>query len=87
MTTLTIVDLPRSRALDYKAMAAIRGAGSTGDWCLFAFQPFIPARAIGSCRPSTFSDQLLRRPVESDNTNIDVKIRAAPSISIPRRTH
>ena len=43
MSTLTISDLPTSRALDYKAMAVIRGAGSTGDWCLFAFQPFMPA--------------------------------------------
>jgi hypothetical protein len=41
MTTTIIVDLPRSRALDYKAMTAIRGAG-VGDWCLNAFRPFVP---------------------------------------------
>ncbi len=39
MATLTIADLPSSRALDYKAMSAIRGAG-LGDWVLFAFQPY-----------------------------------------------
>jgi hypothetical protein len=38
----TITDLPSSRALDYKAMAAIRGAGLTGEWCLYAFRPFVP---------------------------------------------
>jgi hypothetical protein len=34
-----LADLPCSRALDYKAMSAIRGAGP-GDWVLFAFQPY-----------------------------------------------
>src|SRR5215471_11004986 len=39
MATLTIRDLPGSRALDYKARSAIRGAGS-GDWVLYAFLPY-----------------------------------------------
>ena len=39
MATTTITDLPNSRALDYKAMSVIRGAGP-GDWVLFAFQPY-----------------------------------------------
>jgi hypothetical protein len=39
MATMIISDLPSSRALDYKAMSAIRGAGS-GDWVLYAFQPY-----------------------------------------------
>ena len=39
MKTLTIADLPSSRALDYRAMSAIRGAG-LGDWVLFAFVPY-----------------------------------------------
>ena len=34
-------DLPSSRALDYQAMSAIRGAG-TGDWVLSAFLPYQP---------------------------------------------
>src|SRR5260370_40163209 len=38
MATTTITDLP-SRALDYKAMSAIRGAGP-GDWVLSAFLPY-----------------------------------------------
>jgi hypothetical protein len=41
MATTTIIDLPRSRALDYKARSAIRGAGA-GDWVLSAFVPYSP---------------------------------------------
>jgi hypothetical protein len=72
MSTLTIIDLPTSRALDYKAMAVIRGAGSTGDWCLFAFQPFIPASdrivpTVNFFQTNYFADQL-----NLTNTNIDV---------------
>ena len=40
MTTITITDLPDSRALDYRAMSAIRGASGAGDWCLYAFSPY-----------------------------------------------
>ena len=41
MATTTITDLPSSRALDYKAMTAIRGgAAGAGDWCLSAFSPY-----------------------------------------------
>jgi len=73
MTTLTIVDLPRNRALDYKAMSAIRGAGLTGDWCLFAFQPFVPASdrivpTVNFFQTNYFADQL-----NLITTNIDVK--------------
>jgi hypothetical protein len=71
-TILSIVDLPRSRALDYKAMAVIRGAGTTGDWCLFAFQPFIPQSdrivpTVNFYQTNYFADQL-----NLTNTNIDV---------------
>jgi hypothetical protein len=40
MATTTITDLPDSRALDYRAMSAIRGASGAGDWCLSAFSPY-----------------------------------------------
>ena len=39
MATTTLTDLPSSRALDYKALSAIRGAGA-GDWVLSAFLPY-----------------------------------------------
>ena len=41
MATTTLTDLPSSRALDYKAQSAIRGAGA-GDWVLSAFVPYSP---------------------------------------------
>jgi len=41
MATTTINDLPRSRALDYKAMSSIKGAGGA-PWVFGAFQPFVP---------------------------------------------
>jgi len=41
MATTTLTDLPSSRALDYKALSAIRGAGA-GDWVLSAFVPYRP---------------------------------------------
>ena len=44
MATTTITDLPMSRALDYKAMSAIKGAGGAL-WCIGAFRAFMPESA------------------------------------------
>ena len=44
MATTTINDLRMSRALDYKAMSSIRGAGGA-PWVFGAFQPFLPESA------------------------------------------
>ena len=44
MATTVIADLPISRALDYKAMSSIRGAG-LGDWVMYAFLPYSPPSA------------------------------------------
>jgi hypothetical protein len=41
MTTTTISDLPMNRALDYKAMSAIKGAGGA-PWVFGAFRAFLP---------------------------------------------
>jgi hypothetical protein len=41
MTTMTINDLRASRALDYKAMSSIKGAGGA-PWVFGAFLPFVP---------------------------------------------
>jgi hypothetical protein len=43
MATTTIHDLQMSRALDYKAMSAVRGGGGA-PW-VFAFRPFVRASA------------------------------------------
>ncbi|MBE7417035.1 MAG: hypothetical protein HS128_04640 [Ideonella sp.] len=42
MAKTTISDLPASRALDHKAMAAIRGGGGA-PWVFGAFRAFMPA--------------------------------------------
>lgn len=44
MATTTITDLPMSRALDYQAMRATRGAGGA-PWVFGAFRPFQPDSA------------------------------------------
>jgi hypothetical protein len=80
MATMTITDLSASRALDYKAMSAIRGAGLSGEWCLFAFQPFVPeserVRPIVFYQTNYIADQL-----NVMNENIDIK-NSAPGASI-----
>src|SRR5215813_2098929 len=85
MTTTTIAyvlaDLPASRALDYKAMAAIRGAGLTGDWCLYAFRPFVPESdrvvpTINFYQTNYIADQL-----NLLTTNIDIQ-NSAPGGAI-----
>ena len=82
MTSMRIIDLPSSRALDYKAMAAIRGAGLTGEWCLFAFQPFVPASdrivpTVNLFQTNYFADQLNLLV-----TNIDVKNSGPGGVNI-----
>jgi len=44
MATTTINDLRLSRALDHKAMSAIKGAGGA-PWVFGAFRPFVPESA------------------------------------------
>jgi hypothetical protein len=44
MAKTTIRDLPMSRALDYRAMAAVHGGGGA-PW-VFAFRPLVRAAAI-----------------------------------------
>ena len=74
-------DLPGSRALDYQAMSAIRGAGA-GDWVLFAFLPYRPP--VGSILPTInfyqtnnyIADNLT---LQTENINVN---NSAPSASI-----
>jgi hypothetical protein len=80
MATLTITDLPSSRALDYKAMSVIRGAGA-GDWVLYAFLPYRPAVApilpvINFYQSNYFADNLT---LQTENINVN---NSAPSASI-----
>ena len=76
MATMTIADLPGSRALDYKAMAAIRGAGA-GDWVLFAFLPYSSPVAPILPIVNFYQTNYIADNLTVQNENIDVKNSAA----------
>jgi len=80
MATLTITDLPSSRALDYQAMSAIRGAG-VGDWVLYAFIPYRPAAAAILPVINFYQTNYIADNLTVQNQNIDVN-NSAPSASI-----
>jgi hypothetical protein len=77
---MTITDLPRSRALDYKAMSAIRGAG-LGDWVLYAFLPYKPP--VASILPvvNFYQNNYIADNLTVQSQNIDVN-NSAPGASI-----
>ena len=80
MATMTIADLPSSRALDYKAMSAIRGAGP-GDWVLYAFLPYGPSVApivpiVNFYQTNYIADNLT---LQTENINVN---NSAPGASI-----
>ena len=81
MTTTTITDLPRSRALDYEAMSAIRGAGLTGDWCLYAFRPFVPESDRIVPTVNFYQTNIIADQLNLLTTNIDIK-NSAPGATI-----
>jgi hypothetical protein len=80
MATLTIADLPSSRALDYEAMSAIRGAGA-GDWVLFAFSPY--RTPVASILPTInfFQTNYFANNLTLQTENINVQ-NSAPNASI-----
>ena len=81
MATMTITDLPSSRALDYKAMSAIRGAGLSGEWCLFAFSPFVPESDRVRPVVNFFQTNYIADQLNVLTQNIDIK-NSAPGASI-----
>jgi len=81
MATTTITDLPGSRALDYKAMSAIRGAGLTGDWVLYAFLPYRPPVAPILPIVNFYQTNYIADNLTLQTENINVK-NSAPGASI-----
>jgi hypothetical protein len=80
MATTTITDLPSSRALDYKSMSAIRGAGP-GDWVLYAFLPYRPPVAPILPIVNFYQTNYIADNLTLQTENIDVK-NSAPGASI-----
>jgi len=73
---MTITDLPRNRALDYKAMSAIRGAG-LGDWVLYAFLPYKPPAASILPVINFYQTNYIADNLTVQTQNIDVNNSAA----------
>jgi hypothetical protein len=80
MATVTITDLPSSRALDCQAMAAIRGAGA-GDWVLYAFLPYTSPVAPIPPIFNFYQTNYIADNLTVQNENIDVR-NSAPGASI-----
>lgn len=64
MASITISDLPSSKAFDRSAMAAIRGAGAP--WVFGWIRPFIPASpsqhpVINFYQINNFADQMINQ--------------------------
>jgi hypothetical protein len=79
MATTTINDLPLSRALDYKARAAIKG-GSGAAWVFGAFRPFSPESA--RVAPIVFNQiNLIAEQLTLQFQNINVE-NSAPNSQI-----
>jgi hypothetical protein len=84
MSTMTIADLPMSRALDFKAMSSIRGAGGA-PWVFGAFRAFLPDSAriapINLYQTNFIADQLNVQfqtiNVENSAANAVVNVNAA----------
>jgi hypothetical protein len=72
MRTMTITDLPMSRALDYGAMSSIQGAGGA-PWVFGAFRAFVPESArvlpiVNFYQTNFIADQL---NVQFQNIDVD----------------
>jgi hypothetical protein len=80
MAIMTITDLPSSRALDYQAMAAIRGAGA-GDWVLYAFTPYTSPVAPIVPIFNFYQTNYIADNLTVQTENIDVR-NSAPGASI-----
>ena len=80
MASLTIADLPDSRALDHQAMSAIRGAG-LGDWVLYAFVPYRPSVAMIPPIFNFYQTNYIADNLTLQTQNINVN-NSAPSASI-----
>jgi len=79
MATTTITDLPASRALDYKAMLAIRGAGGA-PWVFDAFQPFRPESDQILPIVNFYQTNLIADNLTLETENINVQNSAANAI-------
>jgi len=99
MATITLCDLPMSRALDYQAMGTITGAGGA-PWVFGAFRPFVPAVAqvlpiVNFYQTNFFADNLTLQTqninVENSAANATINVSAGQNAAtvnlVPAATH
>ena len=81
MATVTIVDLPSSRALDYQARAAMRGAGITGDWVMGApFVRYTPPVAAISPVVNFYQTNYIANNMTLETENVSVNNSASNAL-------
>jgi hypothetical protein len=80
MTITTITDLPMSRALDYKAMSSIRGAGGA-PWVFGAFRAFVPESARIAPIVNFYQTNFIAEQLNVQFQDIDVQ-NSAPNAVI-----
>lgn len=79
MTATTITDLPLSRALDYKAMSSIRGAGGA-PWVFGAFRAFVPESLRIAPIVNLYQTNFIAEQLNVQFQNIDVDNSAANAV-------
>jgi len=79
MSTTTITDLPMSRALDFKAMSAIKGAGGA-PWVFGAFRAFLPEVARIAPIVNFYQTNLIADQLNVQFQTIDVDNSAANAV-------
>ena len=79
MSTVTLADLPLSRALDYGAMSSIRGAGGA-PWVFGAFRAFLPESARIAPIINFYQTNFIADQLNVQFQDIDVENNAANSV-------
>ena len=79
MSTLTITDLPMSRALDFEAMSSIKGAGGA-PWIFGAFRAFQPEIARIAPIVNFYQTNFIADQLNVQLQNIDVENSGANAV-------
>ena len=87
MASITVDDLSLNLALDRKAMAAIRGGNSTGDWVFGWIQPYVrntptmgPVVNLYDIQNNFYADQMINQfqTVDVRNSGSNSNINVSP---------
>lgn len=79
MSTMTITDLPMSRALDFEAMSSIKGAGGA-PWVFGAFRAFLPDSARIAPITNLYQTNFIADQLNVQFQTIDVANSAANAV-------